>query len=614
MKKILSVITILCMVVLLMPCGTSISNAATNSRANSMVSYATKCVGKSKASLGLSGEWCASFVYLCAKKTGNSAFIGSNNYVGTQAKQTVNDKGGKITFVDKNAYNACKSRFKKSRCVYNPKYKPKKGDLYIQKGEDLGDRYFAHVGIVRKNSSSSSIVYTIEGNTSCSDKKHYDYNNVEYKTRNKKYFSYPYGFSAFVTPKYNTSYAITYSAAGATNVPETGYKVKGKTYYVSKIKPVRQGYSFAYWKGSNGKKYNAGSKYTSNKKLTLKAVWTTNTYTFSYDQKGYSTAKIKYGNTLTVSTLKPVRDGSQFMGWIVKRSDGKYYTSGTGWTTSSSSAAIYKPGGKYKIDGSWVKGTTGNKSYVFIAKWLNNGSVDTSNGKIVSAAEYNSTYKNNSNYVCTRVYRYATRTKQTTTSGYDTLSGYTKYDTKTTTAYSGYILGTPISTSTSYSGGSKITTSACNTGYYYYAYAAANPVNTKDWAFVCAKTRSGLIEYMKANYSSSAAWSENNLRYFWYVSSSDLGSTAPASSISKNIPYCIDSNVSIGTFNQSGTHYYDIPMYKYSRCYKVKSVKTTNYFYKWSAWSAWSDWVTSAPAASDTVKVDTAEMYLVKAK
>lgn len=232
--------------------------------------------------------------------------------------------------------------------------------------------------------------------------------------------------------------------------------------------------------------------------------------------------------------------------------------------------------------------------------------------KIVTASEYNSKYKNNSKYKASKVYRYATRSKSTTTSGHDSVSGYTKYDSKTSTTYSGYYFGTPISTSTSYSGGKKVTKSATNTGYYYYAYAAGNPNRSSEWSFFCAKKRSTVISHMKQNYSVSRAWSEDNLRYFWYISSSDLGSNPKGSSISRSIPYRSNSSVGVGTLTKDGNHYYDIPMYKYSRCYKVKTVTKTNYFYKWSSWSSWSDWTTNPPSASDSVKIDSTVKYRVQ--
>lgn len=313
-------------------------------------------------------------------------------------------------------------------------------------------------------------------------------------------------------------YYITYTGTNAKKLPATGKKKRGSTYYVSKSKPTRSGYTFSYWSGSNGCKYYPGSKYTGNANLKLTAVW-----------KAVSTS----GQTC---------------------------------------------------------------------------------GKVVGADEYCSKYKNNSSYSCKRVYRYATRSKITTTSGYDSLSGYTKYDSKTATTYSGYRFGTPISTNTSYDGGKKTTTSASNIGYYYYAYAAANPQNTDDWSFVCGKSRNGVISYMKQNYSASAAWSEDNMRYFWMISSKDLGSTAAGSQISCSIPYLENSAVSVGTTSYNGKHYYDIPMYKYNKCYKVKTVTTTNYFYKYTNWSGWSSWTANPPAACDTVKIDTQEAYLIQSR
>ena len=166
---------------------------------SSIVKYANSVAGKSKSQLGLSGEWCARFVSYCAKQTGNQSKVGTSVWVGEQARQTVNDKGGKITFVNRSAYNAHKNDFVSSRCIYNASYMPKAGDLYIQYSPDY---YFAHVGIVRANSTKSYIAYTIEGNTSCDDGNHYDYSNVEKKTRNNRNFMRGYGFTAFVTPDY----------------------------------------------------------------------------------------------------------------------------------------------------------------------------------------------------------------------------------------------------------------------------------------------------------------------------------------------------------------------------------------------------------------------------
>lgn len=188
-KRLLVIMMSVCMIVTMCPfvqsglTGGGSAYAASKGTAAAMVSFADQCAGKSKSKLGLSGGWCASFVYYCAKNSGNSGKIGSNGVVRDQAKQTVNSKGGTITFVNKAAYNAHKSEFNKNRCKYNASYIPKKGDLYIQTGEAGNNFYFGHVGIVRKNSTKKSVAYTIEGNTSCPDGNHTNFNYVEYKTR-----------------------------------------------------------------------------------------------------------------------------------------------------------------------------------------------------------------------------------------------------------------------------------------------------------------------------------------------------------------------------------------------------------------------------------------------
>ena len=209
----------------------------------------------------------------------------------------------------------------------------------------------------------------------------------------------------------------------------------------------------------------------------------------------------------------------------------------------------------------------------------------------VTQSVYERIYKNDPNYVVVGTvpyYQYATRTKATKTDGHDTLSGWTKYDTKTSSSTSGYKFGTPVSTSTSYANGRKTVTSAVSKGYYYYAYAVANPNKTSDWTYYVDKTRTAVINHMKASFSSSATWDEARLRYFWYISSKDLGSLS--GKFNKSIPYCADSTVSKGVTTKSGDHLYDLKLWKYKQCYKVKTDITINYYYQWSAWSAWSAW------------------------
>lgn len=202
------------------------------------------------------------------------------------------------------------------------------------------------------------------------------------------------------------------------------------------------------------------------------------------------------------------------------------------------------------------------------------------------------------------VKEYRFRDKQTTTRGEDTLSGWTKYDTKTSVSTSGYKFGTPVSTTTSYANNKKTVTSAVEKGYYYYAYVVANPSKTSDWCYYADKSRAKVISHMKNNFSSSSAWAEKRLRYFWYISPKDLGATS--GKLNKTIPYCADSSVGIGTLSQTGTHAYDNAMFRYNQCYKVRTETTTNYFYKWGSWSSWS---ATAYTASGNRQVETRTIY-----
>ena len=386
---------------------------AASTNTDAMVSYANGCVGKSKSQLGLKGEWCASFVYYCAKNSGNSKKVGSSIYVGTQAEQTVNNKGGVITFVNKSAYNACKNRFNSNRCVYNPNYIPRKGDLYIQKGEDLGDKYFAHVGLVRKNSTKTYIAYTIEGNTSCSDGKHSNYKYVEYKTRNKNNLSSPYGFTAFVTPNYdnNVTHTMSFSLNGGTGTFNSFFVSNGFDFKLPNSKPAKTGYTFRGWYSKRladnkwhvsgtgwctwdyitknkltprlyapSERHNMNKSWTkgcTNSNYCFYAQWKANTWTVKYNANGgYGTmqdTKHTYGTKtyLRKNTFK--RDGYAFDNWYVYRPNvNKWlYTNGSksGWYKKGGQPSGYYLNTYY--DGGWVKATTSvnNDTVILYAKW-----------------------------------------------------------------------------------------------------------------------------------------------------------------------------------------------------------------------------------------------------
>ena len=102
-------------------------------------------------------------------------------------------------------------------------------------------------------------------------------------------------------------------------------------------------------------------------------------YTIAYNANGGSGSMSSHTTTssATIKTNAFTKTGHTFNGWIVKRSDNKYYHSSTGWTTSSSSAKVYKSGESHNLSSaSWryASGNSGsllngNRTFTFIAQW-----------------------------------------------------------------------------------------------------------------------------------------------------------------------------------------------------------------------------------------------------
>jgi len=72
------------------------------------------------------------------------------------------------------------------------------------------------------------------------------------------------------------TYKVKYNANGGSGAPASHYKTYGKSLTLQTNIPVREGYEFAGWSTSKKVKiviYKPGSKYKSNKAVTLYAVW-----------------------------------------------------------------------------------------------------------------------------------------------------------------------------------------------------------------------------------------------------------------------------------------------------------------------------------------------------
>lgn len=134
------------------------------------------------------------------------------------------------------------------------------------------------------------------------------------------------------------TYTVTYDANGGTGAPSAQTKWAGETLTLSSAKPTRTGYTFANWLSTaQNKTYAAGAYYGYDADTTMRAQWTANTYTVTYNANGGSGAPANqtktYGVNLTLSSTKPTRANYNFKGW---------------GASASSTTVSYAAGGTYK--------------------------------------------------------------------------------------------------------------------------------------------------------------------------------------------------------------------------------------------------------------------------
>lgn len=117
------------------------------------------------------------------------------------------------------------------------------------------------------------------------------------------------------------TYTVSYNANGGTGAPGNQTKTHGQSLTLSNVKPTKDGYTFQGWSTSStgSVQYNPGSAYTGNANLTLYAVWSIKTYTISYNANGGTGAPASqtkvHGQNLTLSNMRPTKDGYTFQGW-----------------------------------------------------------------------------------------------------------------------------------------------------------------------------------------------------------------------------------------------------------------------------------------------------------
>lgn len=146
-------------------------------------------------------------------------------------------------------------------------------------------------------------------------------------------------------------YTVSYNANGGVGGPDPQTKYMESSLILSSTRPVQTGYTFKGWSTSStvtSAMYQPGDRYTLNNDVTLYAVWEINKYSIRYNANGGSAAPLaqtkNYGESLILSSTKPLRTGYTFQGWA---------------TSSTAETANYQPGENY----------TDNRNITLYAVW-----------------------------------------------------------------------------------------------------------------------------------------------------------------------------------------------------------------------------------------------------
>ena len=140
-------------------------------------------------------------------------------------------------------------------------------------------------------------------------------------------------------------HTVSYNANGGSGAPGAQTKWYGSTLTLSGTRPSRTGYTFQGWATSanGGVAYQPGQGYGNDVDITLYAVWKANTWTVKYNANGGSGAPADqtktYGQTLKLSTTKPVRTDYNFMGWATSKANADAgtvtYAAGANYTANA---------------------------------------------------------------------------------------------------------------------------------------------------------------------------------------------------------------------------------------------------------------------------------------
>ena len=141
------------------------------------------------------------------------------------------------------------------------------------------------------------------------------------------------------------SHTVSYNANGGSGAPGAQTKWYGSVLTLSGTRPTRTGYTFQGWATSagGGVAYQPGQGYANDANITLYAVWKANTWAVKYNANGGSGAPADqtktYGQTLKLSTTKPVRTDYNFIGWATSKANADAgtvtYAAGANYTANA---------------------------------------------------------------------------------------------------------------------------------------------------------------------------------------------------------------------------------------------------------------------------------------
>lgn len=387
--------------------------------------------------------------------------------------------------------------------------------------------------------------------------------------------SYHDGEKIKISAKANDGYKFVKWSDGSTSATKNITVTKSEDYiaYFENKEPDK--YTITVTSANANAGYVSGSgSYASGSTVTISAS--------AYN--GYKFTKWSDGNTSASRSITVTGNASYtavFERWVaVTNCVGSNYSSAV--ATLEASGLSVSVSWSHSESTGWGKVMAQSPSSGYLG---DNGSVSLTvscgtSGKTVSSSEIGSYPSSQYDITEYTQYSYRTKSKEYNQSAYSSLSGWTRYDSSSSTSTGDWQTNNPGS-GTSYSGVYEIVTSV-KKGYHYYAYAASYKGDSR---YYLDRSEAEVRSHMDANFNN---WG-GVVNYYDDISETDRGGYWN------------------GYWGDDEFLYYDSPRYK------VTTTKTTYYYYRISDWSSWSSWsnTDNTPSGYYDTETRTQKIYYV---